>query len=204
MDEELLKLSIVDHIQKLGLAEHFRQDIDRILAEAYRNYKNKEYSSESRQQEIRQHVENDPEYFSSVMLDVFKATELMFLEETEFDEARWTMINGLSDLGFGRERTTYCYFAIASCDSFGASLRMMVSKLAILITVADDLYDAKGSIHELRALTDAIRRWDGIGLTGHSKTIFKALDSYMTLIAANHQQQHGIDISYYHRAIVSA
>ncbi|KAM7249754.1 hypothetical protein ACFE04_020107 [Oxalis oulophora] len=297
MDEELLKLSIVDHIQKLGLAEHFRQDIDRILAEAYRNYKNKEYSSESRQQEIRQHVENDPEYFSSVMLDVFKATELMFLEETEFDEARsfsrnslekvlsigqcpslinvieheinvpwitqlghlqnrmwieeennnfwmgkgsfhmlqgphkdnlrqlaiknfgskqstyrqeleelkrWTMINGLSDLGFGRERTTYCYFAIASCDSFGASLRMMVSKLAILITVADDLYDAKGSIHELRALTDAIRRWDGIGLTGHSKTIFKALDSYMTLVAANHQQQHGIDISYYHRAIVSA
>ncbi|KAM7249593.1 hypothetical protein ACFE04_031371 [Oxalis oulophora] len=112
--------------------------------------------------------------------------------------------NGLSDLGFGRERTTYCYFAIASCDSFGASMRMMVSKLAILITVADDLYDAKGSIHELRALTDAIRRWDGIGLTDHNKTIFKALDNYMTLVAANHQQQHGIDISYYHRAIVSA
>ncbi|KAM7249753.1 hypothetical protein ACFE04_000060 [Oxalis oulophora] len=241
MDEELLKLSIVDHIQKLGLAEHFKQDIDRILAEAYRNYKNKEYSSsssESGQQEIRQHVENNPEYFSSVMLDVFKATELMFPEEIELDEARslqsphkdnlrqlaiknfesrqstyrheleelkrWTRINRLSDLGFGRERTTYCYFAIASCDSVGASLRMMVSKLAILITVADDFYDTEGSVPELRALTDAIRRWDGIGLTGHNKTIFKALDNYMTLVAANHQQQHGIDISYYHRAIVSA
>ncbi|KAM7249588.1 hypothetical protein ACFE04_031366 [Oxalis oulophora] len=177
-------------------------------------------------QEIRQHVENNPECFSSVMLDVFKATELMFPEEIELDEARsfsrnslekvlsigqcpsLTNVvdedNGLSDLGFGRERTTYCYFAIASCDSFGASMRMMVSKLAILITVADDLYDAKGSIHELRALTDAIRRWDGIGLTDHNKTIFKALDNYMTLVAANHQQQHGIDISYYHRAIVSA
>ncbi|KAM7249737.1 hypothetical protein ACFE04_000044 [Oxalis oulophora] len=210
-------------------------------------------------QEIRQHVENNPECFSSVMLDVFKATELMFPEEIELDEARsfsrnslekvlsigqypsltnmieheinfhglhkwvifkikcglkkrtiisgWEKVdedNGLSDLGFGRERTTYCYFAIASCDSFGASMRMMVSKLAILITVADDLYDAKGSIHELRALTDAIRRWDGIGLTDHNKTIFKALDNYMTLVAANHQQQHGIDISYYHRAIVSA
>ncbi|KAM7255129.1 hypothetical protein ACFE04_020370 [Oxalis oulophora] len=298
IDEELLKLSIVDHIQKLGLAEHFKQDTGRILAEAYRNYKNKEYSSsESGQQEIRQHVENNPEYFSSVMLDVFKATELMFPEEIELDEARsfsrnslekvlsigqcpsltnvieheinipwitqmghlqsrmwieeennnfwmgkgsfhmlqsphkdnlrqlaiknfesrqstykheleelkrWTRINRLSDLGFGRERTTYCYFAIASCDSVGASLRMMVSKLAILITVTDDFYDTEGSILELRALTDAIRRWDGIGLSGHNKTIFKALDNFMTLVAAKHQQQHGMDISYYHRAVVSA
>ncbi|KAL3820530.1 hypothetical protein ACJIZ3_006435 [Penstemon smallii] len=39
MDEEVIKLCMVDHIQRLGLAEHFTQEIDQILARVYRNQK---------------------------------------------------------------------------------------------------------------------------------------------------------------------
>ncbi|KAK4485206.1 hypothetical protein RD792_007833 [Penstemon davidsonii] len=39
MDEEVIKLCMVDHVQRLGLAEHFTQEIDQILARVYRNQK---------------------------------------------------------------------------------------------------------------------------------------------------------------------
>jgi geranyllinalool synthase len=67
---------------------------------------------------------------------------------------------GLTDMGFGREKTTYCYFAVATsstlpCDS---KIRMMVAKSAIVITVADDFFDMEGSLSELKGLTNAIQR----------------------------------------------
>lgn len=36
MDEELVKLSIVDQLQRLGLAQHFVEEIDRILSVVHR------------------------------------------------------------------------------------------------------------------------------------------------------------------------
>lgn len=36
MDEELIKLCVVDHIQRLGLAEHFSQEIEQTLWQIYR------------------------------------------------------------------------------------------------------------------------------------------------------------------------
>lgn len=69
---------------------------------------------------------------------------------------------GLCDMGFGREKTTYCYFA---CATSLASLRLrphtrlMVVKSAIIITVADDFHDTEGSMEELEQLTDAVLRY---------------------------------------------
>lgn len=67
---------------------------------------------------------------------------------------------GLSDMGFGREKTTYCYFAVAASSSLphDSSIRMMVAKSAIVITVADDFYDMEGFLIELQVLTNAVRR----------------------------------------------
>jgi geranyllinalool synthase len=73
---------------------------------------------------------------------------------------RWSKDWGLSDMGFGREKTTYCYFAIASSCSlpYDSDIRMMVAKSAILITVADDFFDMEGSLIQLKDLTDAVQR----------------------------------------------
>ena len=63
-------------------------------------------------------------------------------------------------MGFGREKTAYCYFAVAASTSLpqDSEIRMMVAKSAIVITVSDDFYDMKGSLDDLEKITDAIQR----------------------------------------------
>ncbi|GKV18640.1 hypothetical protein SLEP1_g28989 [Rubroshorea leprosula] len=117
---------------------------------------------------------------------------------TELEElTRWSRKWGLVNLGFAREKTTYCYFAIAACISlpYNSALRMMVAKSAILITIADDFFDSHGSLHDLNTLISAIQRWDGKSLNGHCKTIFDVLDDLVKEIAAKHLHSQGSDIT---------
>lgn len=64
-------------------------------------------------------------------------------------------------MGFGREKTAYCYFAVAASCSLphDSDVRMIVAKSAIIITVTDDFFDMKGSLSELRSFTEAVRRY---------------------------------------------
>ncbi|XP_044495338.1 (E,E)-geranyllinalool synthase isoform X2 [Mangifera indica] len=332
IDEDLIKLSVVNQIQRLGLVEHFVREIEEILKQVYRNYNNEGSSTKQmnlfseklykdslafqllrrhgyrvspgifcwflQNREIQDHVDKDQEYFSSLMLNVHRATDIMFPEEYELEEARsfarksleknlsagnrdqhdfapssshrviqheldhpwltrlehlehrmcieesdmnalwkgktsfhrlssshnekliqlakmnfelrqsvykneleelkrWSKEWGLTDMGFGREKTTYCYFAVASSTTlpYDSLVRLIVAKGAIIITVADDFFDMKGSLDELINLTDAVRRWDSKGLNGHSKTIFEALDHHVKEIAEEHLQQQGSDIT---------
>ncbi|XVF25854.1 hypothetical protein REPUB_Repub13aG0249900 [Reevesia pubescens] len=329
MDEELIKLGLANQLQRLGLADHFNNQIEDILSQVYRSY-NKGSSENSRSstwiatilnkdslafrllrmhgynispwsfcwflndQEILYHIEKNHEIFSSVMLNVYRATDLMFPGEYELEEARsfsrkilekivpkgngddakssnlqrmiehelrlpwiarldhlehraWIEENdmnalwagktsyhrlsshkneklvqlavadyefrqsiyknemaelkrfGLNDMGFGREKIMYCYFAISASLllPYDSSIRMMVAKSGILITVADDFFDMEGSVNELNILTDAVRRWDAKGLSGHGKVIFDALDNLVKETAAEHLQQQGTDITSY-------
>lgn len=74
-------------------------------------------------------------------------------------------------MGFGREKTTYCYFAVAASSSLprGSVVRLIVAKSAIIITVADDFFDMKGSLEELQSLNDAIQRYNNIQKKGGKK-----------------------------------
>ncbi|KAJ0081665.1 hypothetical protein Patl1_09657 [Pistacia atlantica] len=284
IDEDLIKLSVVNQFQRLGLAEHFVREIEENFGTSL--------------QEIQDHMNKDQDYFSNVILNVHRATDIMFPEEYELEEARsfarksleknmssgnsdqhdfafpsshrmiqheldhpwltrlehlehrkcieekemnalwmaktsfhrlsschydkllqlakmnfelrqsvykyeleelkrWSKEWGLSDMGFGREKTTYCYFAIASSTSlpYDSHIRLIVAKGAIIVTVADDYFDMEGSLNELINLTDAVKRWNSKGLNGHSKTIFDALDHYVREIVEEHLQQQGSDIT---------
>ncbi|XP_059660704.1 (E,E)-geranyllinalool synthase-like [Cornus florida] len=332
MDEELIKLCMVNQIQRLGLSEHFNEEIDNTLSEVYRMYKKQEslmtkvklapakiYKDALAFRLLRMqgynvtpwtfcwfllhedfvaHLEENFEVFTSAMYNVYRATDLMFSGEYELEEARsfsrklleksmstlgnindnlfmlpnfqklieheltvpwiarlnhldhrkwiefnnvhslcigkvsfyrlsclqndklmqlavenyefrqsiyrneleelkrWSKEWGLSEMGFGREKTTYCYFAIAASSSFphNSPVRMVVAKSAILITVADDFYDMEGSLNELQQLTNAVLRWDGKGLSGHGKIIFHALDNFVRDIAAKQLHRQGFDI----------
>ncbi|XP_076910575.1 S-linalool synthase-like [Bidens hawaiensis] len=314
MDQELVELSMVDQVQRLGLSEYFSDEIDHILRKVYRSYMVKEYSPEDNRfiaeklfkdslafrlfrmhgynirpstfcwflhdNEILRHLEHNYAQFSSVLYNVYKATDLVFYEENDVHDARsfsrkmlqkisamknvddddvvifpnllqmifeelntpwtarldhldhrmwieqnkegplwtgkasfyklscvhnmelmqlalqnykfkqliyqneleelkrWSKKWGLSEMGFGREKTLYCYFAVSAstCLPHDSLIRMLVAKSAILITVADDFFDMRGSLEELHFLIDAINRWDGEGLSGPSKVIFDVLD----------------------------
>ncbi|XVF04181.1 hypothetical protein REPUB_Repub05bG0059900 [Reevesia pubescens] len=118
--------------------------------------------------------------------------------KNELEEVkRWSKNRGMSEMGFGREKTTYCYFSIASSIPlpYDSDIRMIIAKSAVVITVADDFYDTEASLDELNTLTDAIGRWDANGLSGHGKTIFDALDDLVTEIVAKVLQRQGTDIT---------
>ncbi|KAL0919757.1 hypothetical protein M5K25_011875 [Dendrobium thyrsiflorum] len=92
-------------------------------------------------------------------IDNFIMRQSIYREELK-ELHRWSKDAGLSMIGFGREKTTYCYFAMASssCLPLDTYSRIEGTKCAILITVADDFFDEKGSMHELSILTDAVQR----------------------------------------------
>lgn len=64
-------------------------------------------------------------------------------------------------MGFGREKTMYCYFAVAASTSLphDSYIRLLVAKCAIVITVADDFFDMRGSLEELHVLIEAIHKY---------------------------------------------
>ncbi|XVE87985.1 hypothetical protein DITRI_Ditri19aG0032000 [Diplodiscus trichospermus] len=118
--------------------------------------------------------------------------------KNELEQAkRWSRSKGMNDIGFGREKTEYTYFAIASSIPlpYDSDIRMIIAKSAVVITVADDFYDMEAPLDELNSLADAIGRWDANGLSGHGKTIFDALDDLVREIVAKVQQQRGTDIT---------
>ncbi|KAL2495085.1 geranyllinalool synthase [Forsythia ovata] len=332
MDEELIKLCMVDHIQRLGLAEHFNEEIEKILAKIYRDQKNhktkrgktnillpiKLYNDSLafrllRMQgydvnpgnlcwflndgEILKHMEENCEQFITVMYSVYTATNLLFPGEYELEEARkfskrmlersnktnkdhnfvlsqgfqnvikhelklpwiarldhldhrkwieeynvtplwigktsfyrlacldnkklmqlavenyefrqliyrneleelkrWSMKWGLSDMGFGSEKTTYLYFAVAASISLPHDpiVRLIAAKAGIIITVADDFYDMEGSLSELEVLTNAVKSgvkhlfhgwWKKLGShSGYIPSVNEYLQTAMISIAAH-------------------
>ncbi|XP_019162041.1 PREDICTED: (E,E)-geranyllinalool synthase isoform X2 [Ipomoea nil] len=110
---------------------------------------------------------------------------------------RWSKEKGLVDIGFGREKTMYTYFAVATSTSLphDSIIRLIAAKAAIVITVADDFFDMEGSLPDLQLLNDAVQRWDGENLRGPSKVIFDALEDLVTEIATRYYIQRGSKIT---------
>ncbi|KAK1556795.1 hypothetical protein Q3G72_012281 [Acer saccharum] len=265
MDEDLIKLCIVNQLQRLGLAEHFIKEIEEVLEQVYRAT-DVMFPDECEVQVARSLARNSLEKIISLgkirgqdnssfpsfhrviehelafpwltrlehlehrmwiednnlnaliwmgkssfhRLSNFYNDKLLQLasQNYEFRQSiyqyeleelkRWSKDWGLSDMGFGREKTTYCYFATAASATLppNSDARSIIAKGATLITVADDFYDEKGSLIELKNLTNAVKRWDDKGLEGHSKTIFDALDNLVKEVAVKHiQLQGGSDIT---------
>ncbi|CAL0309385.1 unnamed protein product [Lupinus luteus] len=139
MDEDHIKLCIVNQLQKLGLGEIFVGEIEVLLAQVYR---------------ISYHYNNE---LLQLAIQNFEFKQSIFKKELE-ELKRWTEEWGISKMGFGREKTTYCYFAIAASTTFiphDSYIRMLVAKSGIIVTVADDFFDMIGSSTELEALTFA-------------------------------------------------
>ncbi|KAK9924707.1 hypothetical protein M0R45_033061 [Rubus argutus] len=140
----------------------------------------------------------DDAMLQQLAIENFSLRQSIFRDELKELE-RWSRDMGLSDMGFARQKTAYCYFAVASTVSspFLSDVRLALVKSGILVTVADDFFDAEGSFSELETLTNAINRWQQKGLNGHSKTIFKALKDLLDDISMQFFNKYGYDIRIY-------
>ncbi|PQM39115.1 S-linalool synthase [Prunus yedoensis var. nudiflora] len=337
LDEDLVKILLINQIETLGLAEHFTEEITSLLAQVYRSYIScKEPKSMAKNamplqlykhslafrllrlhgyrvsprkfcrfledEDIVTYIEEHHELFLSAMYNVYRATDVTFTGENQLEDARafsrrileketmkdctnlvrpismtnlqgqikhelsipwlarldhlehrrcierketlspwtgnslsyrllscqsnamlvqlaienytlrqsifrnelkelerWSKEMGLADMGFARQKTTYCHFAVASTASNSSlsDVRLAVVKSAILVTVADDFFDTEGSMDELEALANAVNRWESKGLTGHGKTIFNALKDFVDEISGKFFNKNGYDIKAY-------
>ncbi|KAG8385583.1 hypothetical protein BUALT_Bualt03G0060300 [Buddleja alternifolia] len=87
VDEELIKLCMVDQVQRLGVAEHFNQEIEKILAQVYRLV----YRSLCwflHEADVLVYMEENYEQFISAMYSVYRATDLLYPGENELEKAR--------------------------------------------------------------------------------------------------------------------
>ncbi|CAA0835948.1 1-8-cineole synthase 1- chloroplastic [Striga hermonthica] len=77
--------------------------------------------------------------------------------------SRWYEETGLVEkLGFARHRLAECFLwavGVTAEPQFGFT-REIITKMSVLITFIDDIYDVYGTLSELQAFTHAIERWD--------------------------------------------
>ncbi|KAG8385682.1 hypothetical protein BUALT_Bualt03G0070500 [Buddleja alternifolia] len=77
--------------------------------------------------------------------------------------SRWYKETALEEkLRFARHRLVECFLwalGFTPEPHFGYS-RKILTKIAVLITIMDDIYDVYGTLDELEVFTDTIERWD--------------------------------------------
>ncbi|KAG8381989.1 hypothetical protein BUALT_Bualt05G0029800 [Buddleja alternifolia] len=98
VDEEMIKLCMVDQVQRLGVAEHFNQEIEKILAQVYRNQTDYKSGIPTEANIIPVKLFKDAlafrllrmqgHYFISAMYSVYRATDLLYPGENELEKAR--------------------------------------------------------------------------------------------------------------------
>ncbi|KAG6466196.1 hypothetical protein ZIOFF_027853 [Zingiber officinale] len=132
-----------------------------------------------------------PKCLMQLAVDNFTKRQSIYRNELQMLK-RWSEESGLSKMGFGREKTTYCYFlaTVPTCLPLHCELRKIVAKNATLVTIADDFFDEKGTESELETLTEAVNRWEGDNLCSHSKVIFDALHELVNEVEFNAFREH--------------
>lgn len=114
-------------------------------------------------------------YFSNYKEECSRYDLLLKLANAHFNylqllhkEELSTFIKWVKDMNFqkitpyARDRTPELYLWAVGIflEPHYSQARITISKMAQLVLVLDDIYDAYGTIEELRLLTDAINRWE--------------------------------------------
>ncbi|KAM3696452.1 hypothetical protein ACJW31_06G039500 [Castanea mollissima] len=92
----------------------------------------------------------------------FNLVQSLHKEELSYITRWWKDLDFATKLPFARDRIVECYFWIVSVYfepqySFG---RKILTKVISMTSIVDDIYDAYGTLEELKPFTEAIERWD--------------------------------------------
>ncbi|OAY80111.1 Ent-kaur-16-ene synthase, chloroplastic [Ananas comosus] len=102
----------------------------------------------------------------------------------------WVRENRLDQLGFARDKLTYCYLS-AAATLYSPELtdaRISWAKNGVLTTVVDDFFDIGGSQEELKNLISLVEKWDGNHkkefCSEHVEIVFSAIYSTINELGA--------------------
>uniref|UniRef100_A0A0A0L4K8 Terpene synthase metal-binding domain-containing protein n=2 Tax=Cucumis sativus TaxID=3659 RepID=A0A0A0L4K8_CUCSA len=92
----------------------------------------------------------------------FNAMQKLYQKELHEISRWWKDSKWMEELSFARDRIVESYiWALGIChESKYSHGRIIMAKLAALVTVLDDTYDAYATLDELELFTNAIERWD--------------------------------------------
>uniref|UniRef100_A0A7N0RI97 Uncharacterized protein n=1 Tax=Kalanchoe fedtschenkoi TaxID=63787 RepID=A0A7N0RI97_KALFE len=156
--------------------------------------------------EVRRHIEEQYRRKNRKDMALIEAARLNYnmtqsvLQSDLQDTSRWWEETGLAtQLSFARDRLTECFFWAAGLvpEPESRECRKELTKLAVLITIIDDVYDVHGTVDELELFTQAVKRWD-INCTSdlpHSmKLCFLALYNTINQMACSILKDKGVNV----------
>ncbi|XP_019167704.1 PREDICTED: probable terpene synthase 12 [Ipomoea nil] len=110
----------------------------------------------------------------------------------------WNEIRLASKLSFIRDRLVECYFFAAGITPQPqlTKARIGLTKVSILVSIIDDIYDVYGSPDELHLFTNVVKRWDLNGvkqLQNYMKLCFLALYNTINELGYYNIKEQGVN-----------
>ncbi|CAI9770019.1 unnamed protein product [Fraxinus pennsylvanica] len=143
--------------------------------------------------------------FSNLNFNIVQTTYQQELKNV----SRWWKRTGLAEkLPFVRDRLVECFFwniGILFEPQYGL-FRTVSTKVFVLITIIDDVYDVYGTLEELELFTDAVERWDVNAieqLPEYMQICYLALYNFVNEQAYDILKEKGLVIIPYLRKAVS-
>ncbi|KAJ7950515.1 Terpene_synth domain-containing protein [Quillaja saponaria] len=200
----LEKLEAIDVLQRLGISYHFKDEIKRMLDDAYNENvagndtlrkKHNLYATAIEFRLLRQHGYD-------VSTDAFNS----FRDEVgNFKSGNTDNIRGMLSL----YEASYLSVAVTHGLEIPLHWRLLrlearwfidmkiIAVLIEVITVIDDVYDAHGTLEQLELFTEAMDRWDVNlmdNLPDYMKIYFFALNEFENKIASDILNKKGINM----------
>ncbi|KAJ4979873.1 hypothetical protein NE237_010653 [Protea cynaroides] len=120
-------------------------------------------------------------------------------QENVADLSRWWKILGLGDqLNFARDSLIQCFIWTLGMNPEPqfSNYRLEQTKVDMLLTTIDDVYDVYGSLEELELFTDVVERWDIKAmerLPNYMKMCFFTLFNTVNEMAYYHLKERGLN-----------
>ncbi|KAL0418493.1 UNVERIFIED_CONTAM: (+)-epi-alpha-bisabolol synthase [Sesamum radiatum] len=187
------------------LKQKLKQNINKNLAEEIRHSLEVPYHCRMLRLETRRFIDayERRRDTNPLLLELgklgFNILQKMYQDELK-ELSRWHTNSRLAEkLSFARDRLVECFlwtvgFTFEPCHRY---CRIMLVKLAVLITIIDDIYDVYGTLDELELFTDAVDRWDINALKllpDYMKICFLALYNTVNEMAYDVLRDQGFNI----------
>ncbi|KAM4128988.1 hypothetical protein ACJW30_02G210700 [Castanea mollissima] len=142
---------------------------------------------------------NKDQYLSKLAKLDFNMVQATYQEDLRHILMWWS--TGLGEkLNFARDRLIECFLWTVGTGfepQFGY-FRRMSTRINVLITIIDDIYDVYGKLDELELFTETVERWDDINLTeklpDYMKQYFYVLNNTLNEIALDTLKEQGLHI----------
>ncbi|XP_051152104.1 beta-caryophyllene synthase-like [Andrographis paniculata] len=166
--------SIVSKIRDTSLAARVEEAIETPIHKSLNRLHAAKFIRMYRQDECRNEL-----LLAFAKLD-FNLLQKMHQKEISDLTRWWKALDFRTKLPFARDRMVECYFWILGLyfePQFYVG-RIILSKVIMLASTIDDIYDVHGTFDELQKFTEAITRWDTTAmekLPPYMKTCYQAL-----------------------------